>query len=238
VSFIHPKTLEQFGDNVVTSASLISPKEMILHFNKDLPEETAVDDCLENISWTPALVVRNSVFESVHTRGILVTTRKKVVIENNLFYRVGKYAILIANDALSWYESGPVQDVLIRNNRFEECGYNSGNYAIAIAPENHELKNGYYVHKNIRIENNQFKVFDPPVLTAKSVNGLTFINNKIIQTPLMQGDTSKGSFRIETCTNVQLQHNIFETQWQPKLFMENTDKKTLKAQKDISVTDQ
>jgi hypothetical protein len=235
VSFVHPKTLEYFGDNVVASASLISHNEMILHFNKPLPEETAVGDCLENISWTPALTVRNSVFESVNTRGILVTTRKKVVIENNLFYRTGMHAILIANDALSWYESGPVQDVLIRNNRFEECGYNSGNYAIAIAPENHELKKGYFVHKNIRIENNQFKVFDPPVLTARSVNGLTFAGNKIIETQLMPGDTSKPSFRIEACANVRLQGNVFETQWHPKLSMVDTDKKQLKAEEDISV---
>jgi hypothetical protein len=238
VSFVHPKTLEYYCENVVVAASLVAPNEMVLSFSKPLPEQTVVGDGLENISWTAALTVRNSVFESVNTRGILVTTRKKVVIENNLFYRTGMHAILIANDALSWYESGPVQDVLIRNNRFEECGYNSGNVAIAIAPENHELKQGYYVHKNIRIENNEFKVYDPPVLTARSVNGLTFTNNKITQTHLMAGDTTKASFRIDACKQVRLQNNSFETDWKPKLLLMHTDKKELKTEKDISVVSQ
>ncbi|MBV4357496.1 right-handed parallel beta-helix repeat-containing protein [Pinibacter aurantiacus] len=240
VSLVHPKTLEYFGENVVASASLVSPNEMILHFNKALPEQTTVGDCLENITWTASLTVRNSVFESVHTRGILVTTRKKVVIEDNLFYRTGMHAILIANDALGWYESGPVQDVLIRNNRFEECAYNSapGNFAIAIAPENHELKKGYFVHRNIRIENNQFKVYDPPVLTAKSVNGLTFTNNKIVQTHVLPGDTTKVSFVIDACKQVRLQNNTFETDWKPKLLMMHADKNGLKAESDIYVVTQ
>jgi hypothetical protein len=235
VSFVHPETLEYFGGNVVASASLVSPKEMILRFNKALPEETAVGDCLENISWTPELIIRNSVFESVNTRGVLVTTRKKVLIEDNLFYRTGKSAILIANDALSWYESGPVQDVLIRNNRFDDCGYNDSpeNYTIAIAPENQKLNKGYYVHRNIRIENNLFKVYDPPVLTAKSVNGLTFTNNKIVQTLILPCDTTKASFRIDACKQVRLQNNSFETEWKQKLLMVHTDKNEIKTQGDI-----
>ena len=190
---------------------------MIIELTRPIPRGMLKGDCLENLSWNPSLTVRNCRFESVNTRGLLVTTRGKVLIEGNTFYRTGMNAILIADDAMSWYESGPVEDVVIRGNEFVECAYNStpNNYAIAIAPENHILVKDYYVHHNIRIENNIFKVYDAPLMTARSVDGLTFKNNKIIQTHLMDPGVNKPSFKIVACRHVQISGNIFNTDWKP-----------------------
>ena len=58
--------------------------------------------------------------------------------------------IFIADDARSWFESGMVRDVTIRNNNFIECGAP----VILIAPEN--KCNDGYVHRNITITNNLF----------------------------------------------------------------------------------
>ena len=46
-----------------------------------------------------------------------------------------------------------------------------------------DLKNQVkYFHKgSVLIENNEFHMFDAPVLYAKSIQGLVFRNNKIIQ---------------------------------------------------------
>jgi hypothetical protein len=91
------------------------------------------------------------------------------------------HAILIADDASSWYESGAVADVTIKNNRFIESGYNSApeNYQIAIVPENHKKVEGQFVHRNIRIVGNKFELEGELVLKARSVDGLEFQGNWI-----------------------------------------------------------
>lgn len=223
IALVHSESLQVFAQGIVKTATLISKTEMLVELMQPVANETAIGDCLENITWTPSLTVRNSRFESVNTRGLLVTTRKKILIEGNTFYRTGMHAILIANDALSWYESGPVQDVTIRNNIFEECGYNSapGNYIIAIAPEDHKLVEGYYVHRNIRVENNVFKVYDVPLLTARSTDGLVFNNNIINQSHLMPQSSNKKSIQLTACKNVFIKGNVFNTGWQPAV---NADK--------------
>jgi hypothetical protein len=162
-----------------------------------------VDDCIENISWTPAVTIRHCRFERTNTRGVLVTTRRKVIIEDNTFYRTGMHAILIADDALSWFESGPVRDVTIRRNRFIGCGYNSApdDYVIAVAPENRKIVPRSFVHHNIRIEDNEFDTPDGLLLTARSVEGLIFLHNRVT----VHGEARRSPFRIDDCAKVRLQ---------------------------------
>jgi len=223
IAFVHSQSLQIFGKGIIKSAKLISSKTMEVEFMKPYTSGLVLGDCLENLTWTPSFTLRNCRFESTNTRGLLVTTRKKVLIEGNLFYRTGMYAILIGDDATSWYESGPVQDVEIRNNIFEECGYNltPDNYVIAIAPENHQLVKDYYVHQNISIENNVFKIYDRPLLKARSVDGLVFSNNIINPSTFLQEGTNKTSTQLNACKNVRIQNNIFNTAWKPVINLTN-----------------
>jgi len=179
IAFINPKTLQPVGNAVIKSARLISKREMQLEIPGSISENVVTGLSIENLTWTPEVTIRNCRFDRTNTRELLLTTRRKILVENNTFFRTGMHAILIANDASSWFESGAVQDVTIRNNTFTECGYNSapGNFVIAIAPENHELLPGYFVHRNIRIENNTFNIYDYPVLSALSVENLSFTRN-------------------------------------------------------------
>ena len=66
-----------------------------------------------------------------------------------------------------------------KGNQFIECGYNlsPNSYVINIWPENHNEVPNYFVHENIVIENNLFKIFDTPILRAKSTKGLIFKNS-------------------------------------------------------------
>lgn len=58
--------------------------------------------------------------------------------------------------------------------------YQFTNAVISIYPEIPRLDNRKkYFHSGIRIENNEFESFDKPILYAKSVQGITFTNNKI-----------------------------------------------------------
>ncbi len=201
IAYVDPQTLLPIGYGIVRSARLIDRREIELSLNADPPDSVRVGHCVENISWTPEVTIRHCRFERTNTRGILVTTCRKVLIEDNTFFHTGMYAILIADDALGWYESGPVRDVTIRRNRFIGCGYNLGSddYVIAIAPETRKIVAGAFVHHNIRIEDNEFDTPNGLLLTARSVDGLTFLHNRIV----VHGETKRSPFphqRLRECT--------------------------------------
>ena len=60
------------------------------------------------------------------------------------------HAVLVSDDAKSWYESGFVRDVTIRDNRF----YGNKGYYVCVKPENGVYKGG--VHSGIKVKNNLF----------------------------------------------------------------------------------
>lgn len=163
----------QGGDMGAGSGSLT---DIVLTLDSAIPSAVAVNShVVENITYTPEVNIHGNVFKETPTRGILVTTRKKVTIENNLFDGMGMAGIYISNDAQSWYESGPTRDVTIRGNTFRR----SGSDAILVEPTNPTVSTTDTVHKNMTIEGNTFYVNGNRVLNAKSVSDLTFRDNKI-----------------------------------------------------------
>lgn len=212
VAYLHSSALQIFGQGVIKSAKLISEREMLVEMQKPFSAELKVGDALENVTWTPSVTIKNSRFEGTISRGTLITTRRKVLIENNVYYRTGMHAILIENDAEGWYESGPVTDVTIRNNQFIECGFNSApnNYVISINPQNHKMIPNYWVHKNIRIEHNTFKVYDSPILSARSTKGLWFTDNKIELTNFLPASKTSPAISLNECTAVKIKNNSFD----------------------------
>lgn len=236
VAFVHAAKLKTYGTATLKSAKLVLETEMEVELTAAPPPQLAVGHCLENLSWYPSLVVRNCRFESVNTRGLLVTTRKPVLIEKNTFYRTGMHAILIADDASSWYESGPVENVIIRQNTFVECGYNSapGNFAIAIVPETHELETGYFVHRNIAIEDNEFVVYDSPLLIARSVQGITFSKNTIRQTDFRPHQANAAAIDLNNCDKVVINGNTFKTVWKPTVRIDNMKPRAIKTDVPLS----
>lgn len=229
IAFINPKTLMPVGTAKLKTAKLVNKREMELEVEGILPSFAQAGLVIENLTWTPEVIVRNSRFERTNTRGLLLTTRRKVVIENNVFYRTGMFPILIADDASSWFESGAVRDVLIQNNTFQECGFNSGSGAINIAPENHELKEGNMVHRNIRIKDNTFILYNDGVLNARSVDGLAFTGNKISRTSLLPMRANKPSINLTACKNVLIKKNKFDSNESPVVKIDKMTKKDIKV---------
>lgn len=142
---------------------------------------------MENLTWTPEVYFSDNIIRNNRARGSLFTTPRKVVIENNLYDHVSGAAILISGDCSYWYESGACRDVLIRGNRFVNVLsslYMEANAVISISPviKNLSDKQGYFhggKPEAIRIIDNEFEVFDAPILYMKSVDGLLFRNNTI-----------------------------------------------------------
>jgi polygalacturonase len=207
VAFVHSASMVRFEKGRVKSVERLSDREIAVTFENNVPDALEAHDCVENMTWTPEVLIRGNDFTRTNTRGVLLTTPRKAVIENNKFFRTGMSAILIEADAEGWYESGPVRDVTIRNNEFVDCAYQGGpgNAIIAIHPSNKIADVKKPVHFNIRIENNIFKTFDYPVLYAKSTQGLIFNNNTIVRThDLSPQSESKRMFYFNGCSNVRI----------------------------------
>ncbi len=202
IGFVNNENLLVYEKAKVEKVTKISERVLELQLDRLVPKSLKENHAVENITKTPELVVRNNRFEHTNTRGLLVTTRKNVLIENNIFYRTGMHAILIANDCNYWYESGPVKDVTIRNNKFIECGYNSfpNTYPIAIMPETLKFEKGKYVHSNINIVNNEFTLFSPPLLFARATENINFTGN------IIKGVKSD-HFRVSRQPMISLEHS-------------------------------
>ena len=128
----------RFASGKVKSVEKLNDREISVRFENNVPAGLEPNDCVENMSWTPEVLIKSNRFTRTNTRGILLTTPRKAVIEDNVFFRTGMSAILIEADAEGWYESGPVRDVTIRSNAFIDCAYQGGpgNAVIAINPSN------------------------------------------------------------------------------------------------------
>lgn len=204
VELVNAHTLLPAASFKVKEAEMKTPREILVTLNCDIPHEIRKKEnwVIENVTYTPEVVIRNNYFGRVPTRGILVSTRRRVLIENNTFFRTQMSGVLIADDARSWFESGRVGDVTIRDNRFLECG----TPVIFIAPEN-DVNEGY-VHRNIRIENNLFRMSgDKDAVVARSVDGLK-IKDNFFQTE--KKGNLKELIQVKECNGVEVQGNSFE----------------------------
>lgn len=200
------------GEAVVTKVARRGPDEMTITFDAPIAAEANPLDALENISWTADVVFRRNTVSGNRARSILVSTAGRVLIEDNHFNATGS-AIRISGDARSWFESGPVADVLIQGNTFTNplrCGY--GRAAIDLDPEVDVPSGGTpgYYHRNIRIIKNKFRLCDRAVLLARSVDGLEFSENTIeLANDFAPLNRQKTEFELVHCRNAQLERNTF-----------------------------
>lgn len=147
IRFIDTKSLLTTGENEIASAKLIDENTLILE-TKLPTEATHIGEVVENATACPNVVFKGNTLTRIITRGILLTTSGKILIENNKFLNNSMHSVLISDDAKSWYESGFVTDVTIKNNYFGRCI----GYTLFVKPEN-TVFNGY-VHKNISFVGN------------------------------------------------------------------------------------
>ncbi|MES2457586.1 MAG: right-handed parallel beta-helix repeat-containing protein [Bacteroidota bacterium] len=200
VAFIGRESLLALQDNQVLNTEKINDKEFVLTLSKPVASDVKVGDALENVTATPEVWIHHSTITRIPTRGILTTTRRKVLIEQNRLENTHMSGIFINNDASGWFESGMVKDVTIRNNKFYQCG----GPVISIHPEN-TVNGATQVHNNIKILNNEFWLQGSQLLQAKSTGKLRLTGNKI---HLTGGKVSmEGLLKLDNCTDVSVTDN-------------------------------
>ncbi|CAI6040463.1 right-handed parallel beta-helix repeat-containing protein [Cohnella sp. JJ-181] len=209
IEFARSRSLAAFGVGRVHRAERIDDRTIRLTLAEPAPADIGPEDVVENATWTPEVRIAGNRFARIPTRGILITTRRRAVIEGNTFERMRMSAILVEGDASSWFESGPVRDLTIRDNLFIECG-DAEFPVIAIAPAVTIPDAERPVHRHIRIFGNRFETRDAVVLEAKGAADVSFIGNEIQAAAVPVGfGALEDTIRVTGCAGTEVRENRF-----------------------------
>lgn len=200
IALIGAASLLSIQDNKLVNVEKLNDKEFLLTLSQPLPPGVKIGDAVENVSATPEVWIHHTTITRIPTRGILATTRRKVLIEHNTFENTHMSAIFINNDASSWFESGMVKDFTIRENKF----IRSGEPIINIHPEN-TVTGTTTVHNNIKVLDNHFWLHGDKLLEAKSTGNIKISGNTIYSatpdTPINQ------LLKFTDCTEISISGN-------------------------------
>lgn len=219
-------TFAEPGDRVmVTARETVLPiyettvtKVKVLNERRQLVTVAKVPDelpkgllSLENLTWYPDVIMRKNVIRDNRARSALITTKGKVLIENNVFSSQ-MHGILIEGDNNSWYESGGVCDITITDNVFENIGYGDDTrYPLFAAPllrPEQRLGDRRY-HRNVRFTNNRIRSFNGHFVHALSVQGLEVTGNIVELSRDYPTGSERASIELDYCEDVTIANNRF-----------------------------
>ena len=207
MEIVNHKTMMTYAYRTVKEVRSINSEFAEITFTEKLPEEIQIKDAIACDDQYPDVLIKGCHFANNRARGLLIGSRGEVIIEDNYFHVPGA-AVLFEGDGSYWYEQSGVRNVQIRNNMFDNCLYGCktwGDAHIAYNSRIAEQENSRY-HKNIVVEGNTFRTFDPRILYLCCFDGITFRNNKIEpSTDYEFGRDVKEPFVIKHCDNVNIE---------------------------------
>ncbi len=208
VEIVDNKTVSTYCYATIKSVERLNKVTTIVSFDAPLPEGVRKDMVVAADEEYPEVLIKGCYMSGNRARGLLLGSRGKMIIEDNYFHIPGA-AILFEGDGNFWYEQSGVRDVEIKNNVFENCNYGYptwGAACIAVGSRIPDLESGECYHRNILVENNLFKVFDPRILNLYSVENLYYRNNKIEMTDdyPYKGNTTD-NFVYKHCKNIVIE---------------------------------
>ncbi|MBQ7818209.1 MAG: alpha-1,3-galactosidase B [Bacteroidales bacterium] len=225
VQFVKSSTMEIISENVIENIKpydrecVKGAKLFEIQFKDTLMAE--IDNSgygIENLEWTPSVYFADNTIRNNRARGALFSTPKDVTVERNLFDHTSGTAILLCGDCNGWFETGACRKVIICNNHFVNALTNMfqfTNAIISIYPEIPDLKSQKkYFHggegRGVVIEKNTFETFDSPIVYAKSLDGMIFRDNTIIDNNDYEPfHWNKHRFLFDRVINVSIENNNF-----------------------------
>ncbi|WP_295961859.1 right-handed parallel beta-helix repeat-containing protein [uncultured Alistipes sp.] len=199
--------VETYAHRSVKSVKRLNKVYTEVTFTEPLPDGVKPLHVVAADDDYPEVLIKGCHMRGNRARGLLLGSRGRTVVEDNRFHIAGA-AILIEGDANYWYEQSGVRDVVIRGNVFENGNYGSpgwGAACIAVGSGIPNRETSRY-HRNIRVEGNTFRVFDPRIINLYCVDGFLFRRNKIEFTtdyPVVDGQAER--FVTRNCDNVVIE---------------------------------
>ena len=227
--FIMQPIPDRAAVNTVAHVKVINDRFIQIQFEKDLPMALKKGSILENKTWNPSFTMRGCTISDHRARNVIIKTPGKIVIENNEFSSMMS-AIQLRGDTFFWYESGAVNDVVIRNNHFVHCSYGGNESAILyVTPRlGKDFDEKAFFDRNIRFENNTIETFGNRIIWADRVDGLIISGNTIIQTKESTNLYPKAPmFDLINCNNVEISKNNYKGDNENFVVGDEISKKTL-----------
>ncbi|MBC2595571.1 right-handed parallel beta-helix repeat-containing protein [Ruficoccus amylovorans] len=202
--------LVAYGERTVKSFRALNSRVFELELTESVADLLRPNSFMENTSCAPDVIFTGNTVRNNRARSIIFTTEGRVRIENNRFENCTMTAILIEGDANSWFECGPVRDVLIRNNDFVMLSPEAP--AITISPNERGLPmlSETPYHCNIRITGNRFRMPGPRVLRGNRIEGLVFENNTVTALPGYSTEPDCPSLSLGRSSGIQICNNSFD----------------------------
>ncbi|WPR71394.1 right-handed parallel beta-helix repeat-containing protein [Flavobacterium sp. NG2] len=229
--FIQQPSPDRASVNTVSSVNTINDRFIQIAFENNLPTNLKIGDNLENKTWNPVFTMRDCTINDHRARNVIIKTPLKIVIENNDFSSMMS-AIQLRGDNYFWFESGAVNDVTIRNNRFVHCAYGGGEAAILyVTPRLGKIFDDTALFdRNIRFENNTIETFGNRIIWADRVDGLTITGNKITKTKEAKELYPEAPlFDLINCNNVEISKNTYTGDAKKTVVADEKSKKNLKV---------
>jgi hypothetical protein len=229
VWFIKQPNPQRRETNSVTKVKIINDDYTDLTFETEIPSDLKEGDILENKTWNPNFTMRGNIIRDHRARNIIIKTPKKIIIEDNDLSSMMS-SIMLRGETFFWYESGNVEDVLIRNNRFVHCAYGGAEHAILkVSPRLGKTFDETMLYdRNIVFENNTIETFDNRIIWADRVDGLIVRNNTIKQTfTEKQQYPDAYMFDLVNCNNIEITNNSYEGNCEYVLKTDKVSEKTL-----------
>lgn len=201
----------------VKSMKYVNGRYNVITFNEPLPSDLRVGDLVENLTAYPEVEITGCYFGGNRARGLLISNPKSTLIANNTF-STEMEAILMPVESGHWYESGNAMNVVIENNRFEDCNFGGMERGVICFRTDDDFEHSAF--SNITIRNNTFNHFDSMILEAANIDGLVVegntINHSNTYAPLYPDSPV---FTFKYCDNVELNDNTYNGKASTKVQM-------------------
>jgi hypothetical protein len=180
IEFVRADSLVTYAQSVATDVVRENEEYTTLRVKGTLPAELRVGDAIASTANQPDVLIQNCTIRNNRARGLLLGSRGKITIEDNVFHTPGA-AILMEGDARYWFEQAGVRDLIIRRNSFDNCNFGVWGKAVievgaGIEPAQRDASR---YNRNVLIEDNVFRIFDQaPLMLGYSLDGVIIRNNR------------------------------------------------------------
>jgi hypothetical protein len=196
LAFYRRSDMQRVLVTTVVSSCRINEEISDIVVADDLPTAAAELVC-SRFNPDNTVVVRGCRLGANRGRGLLINLEHHILVEGNHFH-VSGMAVESIPDANYWWEGSPVQDLTIRGNVFDDCGFgpcgdtlihlgpelpdgsDPRNGAVRTFPASHKSNAGASVLRNVRILDNTIIRHRGRLLHAHGVDGLTFAGNRLV----------------------------------------------------------
>ena len=177
IQAVNVNSLIPYTEKTIEKAEYLNQDMIRLVLLEDA-SDIKVGDNIENIDRNADLIFKNNTGRNNRARGMRIATRGKVIIEDCYFHTSGS-AILFESNGSYWFESGGTTDVTVQNNFFDRCKYTVWGVSVISCVPRMAIEEEKYFHKNIRIDNNEFKTTFDYLIQFDNVENISFKGNRV-----------------------------------------------------------